>query len=354
MKFWLDELFVDANKQLPQILKTNIQCSSKKDKKFSKMLLALFNDMGVAEKALNYIGAEYSGSPTEIMIGGGLKYGYLSLYIFGLFSESIDFKVISPSLIILLDFIFSRAGLKDDADSCCYALKVSSKLVNDFIDTKAPNISLNGVLGEDFYYIELPKKFLLLDKYNIYCIFIHKSHILLVTDSPRPHLKYEIIVYEGFSSDEMVTGECSLLSLIFMDIKEHVFNLVKMIVLYHKSSNKRSKMVEVSQVSGNKEPLIDKRYKKLVKGAKRVSLKQRGTSSMFKLTYLNKPLTTKDWRNKSTNQARWVLNNKIDVIGHWRWQPHGENRLKRKLIYIQGHTRGSGEADPRAKMNLVC
>lgn len=48
-------------------------------------------------------------------------------------------------------------------------------------------------------------------------------------------------------------------------------------------------------------------------------------------------------RRLPSNQKTWTLDCKIGVTGHFRWQPVGPKRSKRKLIWIDEHTRGEGQ-----------
>lgn len=352
---WLDELFIEASEKLPELIKVEIQNSPKGKKNFYKKTLARYDQMNLVEKALNYIGMEYSSSPMDMALRGSFQYGYISLHIVCLFLKTINKEHLVPEVFQLVNLMVERSKIevRMEGEGYGHALKVSHRLINDFIDTKAPSLSLNEVLGNNFYYIELPRKFLLLGEFKVYSIFIHKTHIILVTESALKHKKYDLVLHEIGKDEDMVSGGGSLLTLLFMEVQDQIFNLVKMIILYQNSTNKKSRSLMMSDANISSKSHLDKRYSKLIKGIKKEVCNVNNKPSMFKLVYLTKPIRDEGWRKNNSNKNQWTLSKKIAVTGHWRWQPHGEKMAKRKLIYIQEHMRGSGESDDRAAMNLI-
>ena len=66
------------------------------------------------------------------------------------------------------------------------------------------------------------------------------------------------------------------------------------------------------------------------------------THSLFTVHQLKRDEQTLP-RTDHTGRQGTILNHLVDVRGHFRWQPWGPARSKRRLIWIEGHTRGSGE-----------
>ncbi len=347
---WLDKFFSITQEKFPEKLKGYILASSKSEKNHYKGLLAAFNQMNSPEKALNYIGLENPVDPMSLAITDGFKYAYLAIHLFAIFEHCINHERIVPQTFKLVSYMIERIKLDINEKSESHAIKVTNRLINDFIDTKAPDISFEEVLGDDYYYIEFPRDFIFLQDSPIYCAFIHKTHVMIATKPWQSFRKYDLVLHEMWNPYHVVSS-ASGLGILFPAIKDQLFNVLKMIILYYKSSNNNQRTITIKPEASNKSTL-DKRYLKLIKGAKS-NINGKSHGSMFKLTYLAKPINDKNWRKTNTNEKKWQLDIQITVTGHWRWQAHGEKMSKRKLIYIQEHIRGMGTKDERVKVDVI-
>ena len=71
---------------------------------------------------------------------------------------------------------------------------------------------------------------------------------------------------------------------------------------------------------------------------KKQSSKQK-THSLFKVRKINAPFNKFGMSEDNINRS-WSLDHIVFVEGHFRWQPYGENKSKRKLIWIEPYRKG--------------
>lgn len=68
---------------------------------------------------------------------------------------------------------------------------------------------------------------------------------------------------------------------------------------------------------------------------------ERRTKSLFAIHVLPEPADNFGRTTDALPQGAWTLDHQVAVRGHFRWQPHGPGRERRKLIFIEAHVRGA-------------
>ena len=216
-----------------------------------------------------------------------------------------------------------------------FSVKPHADLVNDLIFTTPPNIDDQSIFKKRLFYIDLPDNCLKINDIDIKAIFADERHVVAMSNYKEKECMFLI---KDADNKHLYTNFPENLA---FDSIEAIHNLSKLLVLYFDSDQKRYHMVNA----------IDRnQFASLSNKKKKSKLKK---FSLFKFIYMERPSDDKNWRKENHPLRSWNLTHKIQVTGHWRWQPWGEKLLKRKLIWIDEYIKGQGELQQKISMEVL-
>lgn len=213
------------------------------------------------------------------------------------------------------------------------AIKVTKELVADFIGAKAPKVDAAEYGLDDYQqiYIEMPYRAVeVFDGLYLRCICYQGGSTFCVLNTASQSKKdiwaikfnnrYEQYYYNVPESylDEIDD--------VLETVKENVFNLAKLICLYRKTNPETEQLPVITE-----KMLTGKKAKSKIK-----------THTLFSVTKIHPP----KYRYRGEASGKWTLSHAFHVRGHFRWQVWGQGRALRKLIWIDGFTKGKGEIRP--------
>lgn len=107
------------------------------------------------------------------------------------------------------------------------------------------------------------------------------------------------------------------------------------------------------QVAGEREraplPRLDVERLRSLPAKKQKAKTKKGT--LFSISDLRPPKDRFSKPASADADHHWSLSHRVEVRGHFRYQPHGPGRSLRKLIWIAPHQRGCGGKKP--KLNIL-
>lgn len=219
-------------------------------------------------------------------------------------------------------------------------IKLSSRLAKDLSRAKAPDTADWLVeLRRATWYIDVPHGAMLVGQHQIRAIFTQ----------PTPHRHDEVavvLVLTHFGSDAiagrfawMITGgnddmlHGSADTDIDYDLVRHAAtHFLALVLLYHRQVESDYESAQDAFI-----PAVGVDHAKLSR--KKQQAKQK-TRSLFRIRELYEPENRFGRTDTTITGNPWHLDHRVKVRGHFRWQPHGEQRSDRKLIWIAPHERG--------------
>lgn len=355
---WLDKYFKEYINEIYSnfIYGSKYNCFNDKDRKTYQSLLKNYDKLNMVEKALLSMSFQINFTDmVSIATGGNLQRILLIRYIIEMFKDSINKLILSTkhmqSIIAFSHHKYSKAeNILGDLTS----IKVSNGIVSSFVNTNIPDIHYTEVIGDNIYYIDMPNSFMIDEYSKINAFIVSASYIIIAYTMPGLKIANSsgisvIVLDENLRPIEVQAN--GMFNLINMGLVNRITDVIKMIILYYQSTNKRERNLNIKDKSNSITPEIDKRDKKYLKNSKHQDIKK--IKSSFKLKYLSKPISDKNWNN--TKERSWALSHSVKVNGYWRWQRHGINNSLRKLIYVKEYIKGKGkgEEDFRASMTVI-
>ncbi|MHB1948853.1 MAG: hypothetical protein ACYCQI_12175 [Gammaproteobacteria bacterium] len=215
------------------------------------------------------------------------------------------------------------------------SIKPHSNLINDLIFTMPPDIDDQLIFKKRLFYMDFPDGCLKINNIDIKSLFVDDKHIVAVGNYKSSGCMFAIKdsvtmrIYSNMPEE------------IVFDSIEAIHNLARLLVLYFDSDQK--KYCVNNAIDRSKFSLLDSKKK-------RAKIKK---FSLFKFIYMERPSDDKSWRKNTDSLKTWNLTHKLQVKGHWRWQPYGEKMAKRKLIWIEEYVKGVGNFDQKIRMEVL-
>lgn len=242
-------------------------------------------------------------------------------------NENYNYKSLYEIVLAKIEEAFMPTGIKEldvffEDEMKVYGKKVlclipNDRLIGDFANTTPPK-------GGDAEISE----------------FLKNTNVLIefpLASSVKGIYLEAIYIESGGGQRHCYTGNSGISPSLENEIKNNskqfrskMDDLIKMILLFYISVgfNKIKKSIYLNQNSFK----TIKKDSKLKAKIKKVNL--------IPKIQLEAPSFNIEWRNKLEKRT-WNLLTPFEVRGHWRWQAHGEQHSKRKLIWIESHVKGA-------------
>ncbi len=218
------------------------------------------------------------------------------------------------------------------------ALKINDSLAHTFAFAKAPKVSKSemGIHENSIVYIDVPSGIISAGDSYVRALFIVSSisvsKVACVLDDGTPEIG-TVFTFEYGNTSVPPNANYSHTADDIIDMQKIIENFITLSLLYRTvaSESDRTILPRISMKASAK------------LSAKKANAKHQ-KNSIFNVHYLRAP---KGHFGMRQNQGSHTISGRWDVSGHFRWQPWGAGRLKRKLIWIEGYVKGSGEKHQR-------
>lgn len=228
-------------------------------------------------------------------------------------------------------------GFCDPADFTTKAIKLNEDIAKTFVGAKAPKVDLSELeLERSICYIDVPPRTIKIRDDYLRAIF-------LITEDTLPRVACVLdnddgvdnimFTFELSNRDEKFNISSSVDLETANIMQEKIENFIILCLLYYKIALDENKLVI---------PKITPRD--VVKLSTKKATGKHHKNSLFNVHYLCAP---KGHFGMRQNQREYTMSGSWDVRGHFRWQACGIKKAKRKLIWIEGYVKGSGEKTPR-------
>ncbi|KAA0678186.1 hypothetical protein [Azospirillum brasilense] len=218
------------------------------------------------------------------------------------------------------------------------ALQVSPDLVAALAGARAPDTEDHMPdLARATGYIDLPHRALLLSATTqVRAIFTQpvpesaNIRALVILTSPGSNRVTSYLYWTIFGPDAGPIGSDNATDVPDDHLRDRLAEFVKLVVLYR-----------LSVPQACQEPLPSITPQTLSVSRKRQQLQK--TRTIFKVVRLSPPADRFGRPNVvpgMAGHAGWRLDKRVEVDGHFRWQPHGTGRMDRKLIWNEPYMRG--------------
>jgi len=217
------------------------------------------------------------------------------------------------------------------------AIKLNVDLAKTFAGVKAPSISHSELeLENSVCYIDVPPRTILIGKEYLRALFLvtetANTKVACVLDTENSDGDIMITFEFGDYLSEFERNDCIDHKTASV-MQEKIEHFITLSLLYHKIAAEEHKQL-IPRINIQTAAKLS---------AKKASSKHQKTS-LFNVHYLKAP---KGHFGMRLHQREYTMSGSWDVRGHFRWQACGIGKQKRKLIWIEGYVKGSGEKNQR-------
>ncbi len=232
-----------------------------------------------------------------------------------------------------LDQIVSYFSTPSD-DYETSAIKLNEELAETFVGAKAPNVSKKELKLDhpSIIYIDVPTHVIPVNKDYIRAIFVIVettiTKIACILDNTNGS-NVRVFTFTFGDVLEKVADDSRLFQEVAEDMQVKVENFITLALLYHQVAIDIDKTV-IPRIVPNSVTKLS---------VKKANAKHH-KNSLFDVHYLKAP---KGHFGMRRHHKTFTTSGSWDVRGHFRWQVCGVGKLKRKLIWIVGYVKGTGE-----------
>ncbi len=228
-------------------------------------------------------------------------------------------------------------GFSHPADFVTKAIKLNEDIAQIFVGAKAPSVPFSELnLEQSICYLDVPPHTIKIEDDYLRAIFLitetEFSRVACVLDN-HDGVNDIMFTFELGNRHEKFNIKSSVDIVTANIMQEKIENFIILCLLYHKIALDENKFV-VPRITAQAVAKLS---------AKKATAKHH-KNSLFNVHYLCAP---KGHFGMRQNQREYTMSGSWDVRGHFRWQACGERKTKRKLIWIEGYVKGSGEKNPR-------
>lgn len=219
-------------------------------------------------------------------------------------------------------------------------LKLSPRLLQTFAHAKAPDTDDWRPLAHAHgWYLDLPHHGLRLGSHQVRAILTHPDSLggvsaVAVLTKPGSDEITGRYAWMLIGHQELPTGSAvDEFSLSREELQAKANDFIALSLLYYQSLE-TVPLVPRLGGSGKGKSKIERRL-------------ERRTRSIFAIHALPDPAGNlgRPVEPTSAPGTGWALDHRVQVRGHFRWQPHGKGREQRRLIWIEAHVRGADLPD---------
>ncbi len=218
------------------------------------------------------------------------------------------------------------------------AIKLNNELAKTFVDAKAPKVSKRDLKidVDSIRYIDVPLRTIPVKNDFIRSIFVITLGTVskvacIFNDEEGTDIR--VFTFEFGDVLAKISAVCPEDQATAEEMQIKVENFITLSLLYHQVA-----------IAGDSQPLPKVSPADVTKLSVKKANAKHQKCSIFDVHYLKAP---KGHFGMRRNHKTFTTSGSWDVRGHFRWQACGIGKMERKLIWIDGYIKGTGEKHQR-------